>query len=112
MVPAIAWFAVTVAVLFTALHLGVRLYCRGFLAGMRREADCWCDAMSKLKPPNWQSMPLTVDGDREKSEHVNKVYAAAYRAVLDVIREEIVTNRTAAFLADVEGGSLLGSPRQ
>lgn len=90
--------AITAVIALIAVYAMKLMYMKGFLAGMQHETKGWIDAIMAVKPPNWQSLPLDGhDGwDREKVEGANKVYAAAFRVALDVIREEIAVNRITA----------------
>jgi hypothetical protein len=106
--------AVTVVITVIAVYLMGSMHMKGFMAGMRREAQGWIDAIAKVQPPNWQSLPVDGHGglDREKVEGANKVYVAAFKVALDVIKEEIAVNRMAALLKDLEDGTLPGAAKK
>jgi len=96
--------AATIVLAVIAVYALKLMWLKGFVAGMQHEMRGWADAIAKVQPPNWQSLP--VDGrdglDREKVEGANKVYAAAFRVALDVIKEEIAVNRMAALVKELQ----------
>jgi len=99
--------AITIVIAVIAVYAMGCMYMKGFIAGMRHETKGWVDAIAKVQPPNWQSLP--VDGhegwDREKVESANKIYVAAFKVALDVIKEEIAVNRMTALLAEFADGA-------
>jgi len=91
-----------VVVFFVCSHL----YTKGFVAGARSEAQGWLDAINKIIPPNWQSLPDVPDVDPEQSKEVRKLYVNTFKFALDIIKEEIAMNRIAAIATDVAKASL------
>jgi hypothetical protein len=95
-----------IVLLVIVAYLGGYLYMKGVIAGMRREALGWMDAISKVTPPNWQSLPSPAGVDPEQSKEARKLYVDTYKTALDVIRKEIALNRVEAltdeFLRDAE----------
>jgi hypothetical protein len=94
--------AITAVLIVIAVYALKMMWLRGFVAGMQHETKGWIDAIAKVQPPNWQSLPIDGHGDwdREKIEGANKVYAAAFKVALDVIKEEIAVNRMTALVAE------------
>ncbi len=71
-------------------------YIRGRAEGMRDEALALCAAVDEIKVPNWQSLPMPRDVDREKQEIANKLYVEVFETAKEVIGQELVTNRIEA----------------
>ena len=69
------------------------IFMRGFRAGMQHEAKGWVDAITKVTPPNWQSIPTPPGYDAERAKAAAQVYVEAFKVALDVIKEEIAMNR-------------------
>jgi len=104
----IAQIAVSVVVLCATCYAIGAMYLKGYFAGMRKEAVGWIEAIEKIKPPNWQSLPIAGrDQPKEKIEETNKLYVATFKVALDVIKEEIAQNRLAALAEDVKKGTVL-----
>jgi hypothetical protein len=110
MVNGLVWFGISIFIAFVTVQLGIRLYVQGFSAGMRKEAKCWIDAIQKVTPPNWQSLPLPEGLERKTAEEANKVYAAAFKVALEIIKEEIAVNRLDAIVDDITKGTILEQP--
>ncbi len=90
-------------ILLVVYQTGRLVYLKGCLDGTHQEAKQWLEAIDKVTPPNWQSLPIQSDSlEKAKLEEANKVYAAAFKIALGVIREEIAVNRLAAMLKDME----------
>jgi len=93
-------------VLLVVYQTGRLVYLKGLVDGTRREAKEWMEAIEKVTPPNWQSLPIQSDSlERAKLEEANKVYAAAFRIALGVIKEEIAVNRFTALIEDLEAAN-------
>ena len=90
----------------SALHFGATIYAKGMIAGMKKEASGWMNAIGKVSPPNWQSLPSPSGLDAERSKEARKLYVDTYKTALDVIKKEIATNRidalTEEFLKGIE----------
>lgn len=98
---------ITLVLMVIAYFAGASLYLKGWIAGMKKEAMGWVDALNKVQPPNWQSLPHPPGYDRERAEAAAKVYVEAFRVALDVIKEEIAVNRMNALIKEFgEGMSL------
>lgn len=71
-------------------------YIRGRAEGMRDEALAWCAAFDQIKAPNWQSLPVPPEVDREKQEAANKLYVEVFKTAKEVIGQELVIARVEA----------------
>ena len=105
-------FAATIGVVIITCYVGSSVYMKGYLAGMRKEAFSWIEAIGKVTPPNWQSLPFTGSNlSSEMQKDANKMYAMSFRIALDIIKDEIAENRLASLLAEVEKEKEQGSKR-
>jgi hypothetical protein len=102
----IVYILITIVLVVISVYLGGILYMKGMLAGMRREADQWMNAIGKVTPPNWQSLPSPAGVDPEQSKEARKLYVDTYKTALDLIKREIANNRidalTEEFLKEIE----------
>lgn len=71
-------------------------YQKGYRQGMVDESAHWCDALEKVTPPNWQSLPDPDGADKQRSENFRKIYVDTFKTALQAIRAEIVVNRVEA----------------
>lgn len=104
------WAGTALAVLGLAGAVAARIYARGFVSGMRREAAGWMEAMTRVRPPNWQSLPHRHPDDRQLSEDFNKLYASAYGMVFGQVFEDLMAARSEALAEDIRRGTLLEPP--
>ena len=97
---------ILIVLVVVAISLGGRLYAKGMIAGMKREANGWMNAITKVTPPNWQSLPAPSGLDPERSKEARKLYVDTYKTALDAIKQEIALNRidalTEEFLKGIE----------
>jgi hypothetical protein len=113
MVPGIALqIAITAVLIVIAVYALKSMYLKGFISGMQYEAKAWAEAIGKVQPPNWQSLPVGehLGYDKERIEGANKVYVAAFKVALEVIKEEIAANRIMALAVEFESGLLVKKP--
>jgi len=66
---------------------------RGYKQGMMDEGGKWFDALEKVKPPNWQSLPDPEGVDKEQSEKFRKVYVDTFKTALGAVKTEIIMTR-------------------
>ena len=95
---------IVIVLVVLALHFGATLYAKGMIAGMKKEASGWMNAIGKVSPPNWQSLPSPVGLDAERSKEARKLYVDTYKTALDVIKKEIATNRIDALTEELLKG--------
>lgn len=93
--------AITLVIAFIAWMSAQVIFLRGFRAGMQHEAKGWVDAVNKVTPPNWQSIPTPPGYDVERAKAAAQVYVEAYKVALDVIKEEIAMNRIEALAKEL-----------
>jgi hypothetical protein len=93
MASGIILVAAFVIVLVAALSYA---YTRGFIKGMQHEALGWFEAFDAVQPPNWQSLPVSHEGNPEDQIEANKVYVQVFKVAKQVIGEELMVNRVEA----------------
>lgn len=71
-------------------------YIKGRVEGKQEEAMEWCKAYDAIQVPNWQSLPIPRDVDRDKQIEANKVYVEVFRTAKEIIGRELVANRVDA----------------
>jgi hypothetical protein len=101
MAAGIIWFLVNFMILAVACLAGAVLYMKGYKAGMQSEAKDWINAINKVTPPNWQSLPTPEGADPEKSKEFRKLYVDTFKIALDVIKEEIAANRLETLMKNI-----------
>lgn len=100
-VGAIVPILISIVLAFIAWMSAQVIFMKGFRAGMQHEAKGWIDAINKVTPPNWQSIPTPPGYDAERAKAAAQVYVEAYKVALDVIKEEIAMNRIEALAKEL-----------
>ena len=98
----IATICVTIIIVFVLTTIMRAVKMQGYTQGTIDEAKQWVDAITKVKCPNWQSLPPVPGEDPEKQKLAAQVYVAAFNCALDVIKEEIAMNRIEAMVDEMK----------
>jgi hypothetical protein len=93
--------AITLVLALIAWVSSQVIFMKGFRAGMQHEAKGWVDALTKVTPPNWQSIPTPPGYDADRAKAAAQVYVEAFKVALDVIKEEIAMNRIEALAKEL-----------
>jgi hypothetical protein len=76
-------------------------YAKGYRAGMVDEGAKWFDALDKVQPPNWQSLPDPEGMDKQQSEESRKQYVDSFKLALGAVRVEVIVARIESIKEEV-----------
>lgn len=77
------------------------VYQQGYRAGMVDEAKAWFNAVEKIQPPNWQSLPDPEGTKGEESVASRKEYVDNFKRALTSVKLEVAINRMQALADDI-----------
>ena len=81
----------------------------GFRTGKLYEALQWSKAFDSIRPPNWQSLPVTATDpdERREQEDINKMYVQIFKVAKDVIGEELLSLSLARSQGEIKSKSFV-----